>query len=394
MTILYLDNAASTPLDPEVAAAMQAHLGPAGANPSSAHTAGRAAAQAVAGARAEVAAAIGAEADDIIWTSGATEANNLAILGSAGFHTPRCGHIVTARTEHRSVIDPVRHLERRGWRVSWLEVDAGGRIDPAALVAALRDDTALVSIMPVNNETGVTQDLKSLAPVLRGRDITLHLDASQAVGRIALDVAALGADLLSLSAHKLHGPQGVGALYVRRRPAARLAPLLYGAGHERGLRPGTVAVHQVVGMGTAMRLATDARATETDRLGVLRERLWRGLAVLPGITRNGHASQSAPHILNVSVAGVQSESLLAALTWGEPALAVSAGSACMAGTGASSHVLRAMGRSARTAAASIRFSFGRTTTSDEVEAAAQITVARITHLRAMAPAAEPAEVPA
>ncbi|MDN5862981.1 MAG: cysteine desulfurase [Salinisphaera sp.] len=379
MTI-YLDHAASTLLAPEVAAAMRPYLLTGGVNPASAHDPGRAAAAAVEMARGQAAAAIGAGPGDLLWTSGATEANNLAILGSAAFRT-RPAHMVSVVTEHPSVREPLRALERRGWAVSWLEVDRDGRIDIDGLAAALRPDTVLVSIMAVNNETGVRQDLAAVAAQLEDRDVALHVDAAQGL----VDVDAIGASLVSLSAHKMGGPQGVGALYVRRRPATRLAPLYYGGGQERGLRPGTVAVHLVVGMGQALALVAEQRLREQPRLAGLREALWQRLAATAGITRNGQAQHCAAHILNVSVAGVHGEALLAALSWGQPGLAVSSGSACASAAQTSSYVLRAMGRSSAEAAAGIRFSFGRTTCSSGIERAAERVVAEIERLRCMAP---------
>lgn len=384
---IYLDNAASTPVDPEVVEAMLPHLTGDGANPTSVHRPGRAAALALERARERVAEAIGAGADEIVWTAGATEANNLAILGTAAYwRRPR--HVVTVVTEHRSVLDPVGRLEAGGWRVTRLGVDRGGRVDPDAVAGALAEDTALVSVMHVNNETGVIQDLAAIgARVREHATAAFHVDAAQGAGKLPLDVNAIGADLMSLSAHKLHGPKGIGALYVSARPAARIEPVLHGGGHERGLRPGTPAVHQAVGMGAAFALAADRREAEQSRIADLRDRLWQRLSDLPGATRAGDPLHVAPGILNVGFEGVHGEALHAALARGEPPLAVSSGSACASAGADSSYVLRALGRDSALAAASVRYSLGRFTTAEDVERAAEATVRQVCRLRSMAPEA-------
>lgn len=389
MTI-YLDNAATAPLDPGAREAMLPYLGGT-ANPASYHLPGRAAAQAVERAREQVAALIGAGADEIVWTSGATEADNLAIAGSAAFQRGAPGHIVTAATEHKAVLDPVRRLARAGWRVTELAVDAGGRLDPDAVAAAISEDTVLVSVMHVNNETGVVQDLAAVGERVRAAGATFHVDAAQSLGKLPLSADAVGADLVSLSAHKLHGPQGIGALYVRRRPRARVAPVLHGGGHEQGLRPGTVPVHQVVGMGAACALAEARMGEEQAAIARRRDRLWRRLRELPGARRHGDLDHCVAGILNVGFEGLHGEALLAGLALGEPALAVSSGAACSDVRAGSSYVLRAMGVPPDVAAASVRFSLGRFTTDDEIERAADRVIEEVTRLRALAPAEPVAE---
>jgi cysteine desulfurase IscS len=302
--VIYLDHAATTPLDARVREAMLLWLGEdeGYANPASTHAPGRAARAAVEAARAQVAALIGAQAEEIVWTSGATEADNLAIKGAVEFHTPpgRRAHVITARTEHRAVLDPCRYLETRGVRLSWLEPNADGRIDPAAVVDALTPETVLVSLMWVNNETGAVNDIPAIAALLRARGVLLHCDAAQAPGRVAIDLARVPVDLLTLSAHKMYGPKGVGALFVRRRPRARLAPQMHGGGHEWGMRSGTLPTHQLVGMGEAARLVQAEGEGERQRLAALREQLWQRLdAALSGLLRNGDADGAA-HLLNVS----------------------------------------------------------------------------------------------
>lgn len=384
---VYLDYAASTPLDPEVAAAMHECLvSPAfAANPSAiGHAPGRAAQARVEQARGEVAALIGARADEIIWTSGATEANNLAILGTARFRATRGRHLVSALTEHASVREPMRQLEREGFRVSWLKPGPGGVLDPAELAAVLRPDTQLVSLMHVNNETGVIQDIGALGALCREHGALLHVDAAQSAGRQPLDLARLPVDLLTLSAHKLYGPKGVGALYLDAGSVPWLEPLMVGGGQERGLRPGTVATHQVAGMGMACRLAAVRMAEDSIHLRALRDALWDGLRQMPGILLNGDPARRADHILSVSLEGVCGESLLFALA-GE--LALSAGAACSSDTGEPSHVLRSLGRSRLLAESSLRFSVGRQTTLAEVERAVAAVRRVVADLRRMRPLA-------
>ncbi len=379
---IYLDYAATTPVDPRVRRAMDDCLAAPPGNASSTHAAGRAARERVEAARAEVAALIGAPPAAIVFTSGATEADNLAIQGAARGNASRGRHLVSLRTEHRAVLDPLARLEREGYRVTLLTPGRDGLVDPAALGGVLGRETTLVSVMLVNNETGVVQDIAAIAAECRRHGALLHVDAAQAAGRVPLDVGALDADLVSLAAHKVHGPPGVGALYVRREPRPTLVPLAFGGGQEGALRPGTLPVHQIVGMGAAYALARSALDEEPARLAALRERLWAALAPIPGVILNGHAQCRAPHILNVSFEGVDGESLLYAL--GD--LAVSAGSACGAGHGEPSYVLRALGRDDALAQASLRFSFGRPTTAAEVDAAAELVRTAVLRLRALAPA--------
>lgn len=379
--MIELDYAATTPLDPQVWEAMQPFLRPGGlhANPSSDHAAGRQAREAVEQARAEVAALIGAEPGEIVWTSGATESDNLAIKGALEFYGGR--HVVTARTEHKAVLDTCRALETRGTRVTYLTPGADGRVAPAQVLAALTPETALVSLMWVNNETGVVHDIAALAPALRARGVLFHVDAAQAAGKLPIDLRQVPVDLLSLSAHKVYGPKGVGALFVRKRPRARLAPQLHGGGHEQGMRSGTLAPHQAAGMGAAFRIAGERLAGDATEALRLRERLWQRLRTLPGVLLNGETAPRVPGILNLSFAGVEGESLRAAL----PELAVSSGAACSAATREPSYVLRALGRDDELANASLRFSFGRFTTEADIDAAAEQVLRQVGRLRALSP---------
>ncbi len=379
---VYLDYAATTPVAGEVAARMAGCLTREGAfgNPGSvSHDYGEAANALVESARAEVAATVGAEAAEVIWTSGATEANNLAIFGVANYYRDSGRHIVTARTEHKAVLDPFRELERRGWRATYLTPDRRGVVEPAQVAAALRPDTVLVSIMHVNNEIGVIQDIAAIAAVCAGStSARLHVDAAQSVGKCTLDIDRWGIDLVSLSAHKVYGPKGVGALVVSRRRGVQLQPLQYGGGQERGLRSGTVATHQVVGMGEAFALARTAPAAEGERIAELQERLWRGLSALGGVLRNGDPARCVPHLLNVSFEGVEGESLLAAV---RPHIAVSTGSACTSVHQEPSYVLRALGRCDRLAESSLRFGLGRYSSSADVDTAVQVVSRAVSRLR-------------
>jgi cysteine desulfurase len=384
---VYLDYAATTPVDPRVAAVMAGALTADGVfgNPgSSSHDFGLRAQEWVERARAQVAAAVGAAADDVVWTSGATEANNLAIFGVAAHRQSDGRHIVTARTEHKAVLDPCRELERRGWSVTYLVPDRSGVVDPAQVEDALRPDTVLVSLMHVNNEIGVIQDIAAIGAVCtRHGGVRLHVDAAQSVGKCALDFAASGTDLMSLSAHKAYGPKGVGALLVSQRRRVHLEALQFGGGQERKLRSGTVPTHQVAGMGAAFALATedrDAVAAEWRRIAALQERLWRGLEAVGGIFRNGAPAHSVPHLLNLSFAGVEGESLLAAVS---PFLAVSAGSACASATDEASYVLRSLGRDERLAESSLRFSLGRPTSEVDIDRAIEIVDHAVRRLRAI-----------
>ena len=381
---VYLDYAATTPVAPEVAARMAECLTREGVfgNPgSTSHDYGEAASELTEAARAQVAAAVGAEPGEVIWTSGATEADNLAIFGTAHYYRDAGRHIVTVRTEHKAVLDPCRELERRGWRVTYLTPDRDGMLDPKQVAGALRPDTVLVSIMHVNNETGVIQDIAAIALLCaQAGGARLHVDAAQSVGKCTVNFAALGIDLMSLSAHKTYGPKGAGALVVSRRRGAQLQPLLYGGGQERGLRSGTVATHQVVGMGAAFALASAGLQDETERIARLQNRLWHGLAPLGGVLRNGGA-RSVPHLLNVSFEGVEGESLLAAI---RPHIAVSTGSACTSVTQEPSYVLRALGRGDRLAESSLRFSLGRYSSESDVDTAVAVVGRAVERLRRIA----------
>jgi cysteine desulfurase len=388
---VYLDHASTTPVDSRVAARMAEILNSETefGNPASvSHDYGEIAHALVEQARGQVAAAVGAASNEVIWTSGATEANNLAILGVAQYYRERGRHIVTSRTEHKAVLDPCRELERRGWQVTYLVPDREGLLDPDQVAAALRQDTVLVSIMHVNNEIGVVQNIGAIGAICaRHGGAWLHVDAAQSVGKCPIDFPSLGVDLMSLSGHKVYGPKGVGALVVSaRRNGSRgarvqLAPLLYGGGQERGLRAGTLATHQVVGMGLAFELASSISSSETVRIAQLQRRLWQGLASIGGVLRNGSVSHSVPHLLNVSFDGVEGESLLAAV---RPHLAVSTGSACNSALAEPSYVLRALGRSERLSESSLRFGLGRTTTTSDIDTAVAVLSREVGHLRDIA----------
>ena len=382
---VYLDYAATTPMDPRVAAAMAECLTLEGTfgNPGSlSHDYGDAASALVEAARAQVAASVGAAPEDVVWTSGATEANNLALFGAANYYRDSGRHVVTVRTEHKAVLDPCRELERRGWRVTYLAPDGGGVVDPSLVAAALQPDTALVSVMHVNNEIGVVQDIAAIAAVCAAHGTArLHVDAAQSVGKCALEFAQWGVDSMSLSAHKAYGPKGVGALVVSRKRGMQLQPLQFGGGQERNLRSGTVATHQVVGMGTAFALAQDGRDEEIMRIGRLRDRLWRGLRALGGVLHNGEATRCVAHLLNVSFEDVEGESMLADV---RPAIAVSTGSACMSAVQEPSYVLRALGRDERLAESSLRFSLGRFSTEADVDTAVAAVARALTRLRRIA----------
>lgn len=383
--VVYLDNAATTPVDPAVSAQLRECLGEEGwfANPSATvHAAGRAAAQRIEQARAQVARLIGAAPEQIIFTSGATEADNLAVLGSARSLAPDKRHLISARTEHKAVLDAVRQLTREGFSITWLQPDADGRVSAQAVAAALRPDTALVSLMHVNNETGVIQDISGIGAVCRSQAVLFHVDAAQSVGRLVLNVADLPVDLLSLSAHKIYGPKGVGALYLRAGPKATLTPLMFGGGQESGLRPGTLPTHQIAGFGVACELAREALLPEGTRITHWRDRLWARLESLGDVTINGEGAPRVPHILNVAFDGVDGESLVTAL----PHLAVSTGAACNSALGEPSSVLRALGRSSRQAESSLRFSFGRFNTDADIEAAAAQVRRGVQRLREVSPA--------
>jgi cysteine desulfurase len=383
---VYLDNAATTAIDPRVAAEMQRCLlaePPLGNAAAINHAAGRRAHERVEQARGEVAALVGVDPREVVWTSGATEANNLAILGTARFQRGRRRHCVTSRTEHPAVLDAFRQLEREGFEVTYLKPDGDGRVAPEQVAAELRDDTLLVSLMQVNNETGVVQDIDELGAICRARGALLHVDAAQAAGKMPIDARRRNIDLLSLTAHKLHGPQGIGALCVRREPRIGIAPLQFGGGQERGLRSGTLPTHQIVGMGAAYRIAAQEMTADAERITALRERLWSSLRRLDGIRLNGHPTRRAPNILNVTFEGVEGESLLLGLQ----DIAVSSGSACATSNGEPSYVLRALGRNDQQAQSSLRLSLGRFSTAADVEYAAERIAEQVNRLRAISPRA-------
>ena len=382
---VYLDHAATTPVDPVVAASMLeclGHEGVFGNASSGTHAYGREAAARVEQARAQVAALLGAQPDEIVFTSGATESNNLALQGAMRANAHRGRHLVTARTEHKAVLDVVRQLEKDGCSVTWLEPDRNGLVSPGQVAEALRPDTQLVSLMQANNETGVVQDIAAIAAVCLSRGVLLHTDAAQSAAQLCIDVAALQVDFLSLTAHKFYGPKGSGALYVARRARPRLAPIMQGGGHERGMRPGTVATHQVVGLGAAAQRLGDTRDADALRIAMMRDQLQGALLELPGVHLNGHRERRLPGLLNLSFEGVEGESLLAGL-YGE--VAVSSGAACDSATGEPSYVLRALGRSSQLAQASLRFSLGRHTTAADIDRATEAVRHAVQRLRAAAP---------
>jgi cysteine desulfurase len=380
---VYLDYAATSPADARVAAAMSECLTREGVfgNPSSMHPHGRLARERVERARVQAAALIHAEPQQLVWTSGATESNNLAILGTARAASRRGRHLVSARTEHKSVIDPMRRLEHEGFEVSWLDCDRDGLIAPEQVRAALRDDSALVSIMHANNEIGVLQDIEAIGAICRERSVPLHVDAAQSAGKVSVDVSRLQCDLLSFTAHKLYGPKGIGALYFAPSRRAALQPLMFGGGHERGLRSGTLAVHQIVGFGVACELAAAAWQHDAGHCEVLRARLWQGLQRIDGVLANGHATQRVAGILNVSFSGVEGESLLMGLS----ELSLSTGSACISESDEPSYVLRALGRDTELAQSSLRFSLGRFSNQQEIDVAIAAVTREVRRLRAAAP---------
>jgi cysteine desulfurase len=383
--VLYLDHAATAPLAPGVLEAIQRVLVEAPANPASLHGPGRAAAAEIDSAAEALADLIGARARDLVWTSGATESINLALKGAAGFAGGSDPHIVSVVSEHSATLDTLAWLEKHGTRVTRLGIDAGGRIDLDALAQAIEGGATLVSVMHVNNETGVLQDIAAIGELCRRHGVALHVDAAQSLGRLAIDVTAMNIALLSVSAHKIGGPKGIGALYVR--PRTGIAAQLHGGGQQHGLRSGTLATHQIAGFGAAAAHAARVREAEQTRLAALRDRLWANIGQSEGVARNGAPAAVAAPFLNVSVAGVHGEALLVGLTEGSPGLAVSSGAACSAAKGQSSYVLRAMGRSPREAGASIRFSLGADTDEAMIDTAGARFVAEVQRLRRLAPAA-------
>ncbi len=381
---IYLDYAATSPVDPRVAESMIQCLTMEGnfGNPASrSHLYGWQAEEAVENARANVAAYLNADSREIVWTSGATESDNLAIKGIAQFYQKKGKHIITSKIEHKAVLDTCRQLEREGFEVSYLEPDDKGIIQPETVKAALRDDTILVSIMHVNNELGTVNDIGAIGAICRENKVLFHVDAAQSVGKVAIDVDAMSIDLMSLSAHKGYGPKGVGALYVRRKPRVRLEAQMHGGGHERGMRSGTLATHQIVGMGEAFRIALEERESDNERLLMLRKRLVDGLFDIEEVHLNGHESQVVSGIINISFAFVEGESLLMALK----DMAVSSGSACTSASLEPSYVLRALGLNDELAHSSIRFSFGRFTTEADVDYVIDKVKTAVGKLREMSP---------
>ena len=381
---IYLDYAATTPVDPRVAEKMMGCLTPEGlfGNPASrSHEFGWRAEQAVEEARKQVAGLIGADPREIVWTSGATESDNLALKGAAHFYRRKGRHLVTVKTEHKAVLDTCRQLEREGFEVTYLEPEASGLLDLGKLESVLRDDTTVVSVMHVNNEVGVIQDIEAIGRLTRSRGIVLHVDAAQSAGKVPLDMGALEVDLLSLSAHKIYGPKGIGALYVRRKPRVRIEAQTHGGGHERGMRSGTLATHQIVGMGEAFRIAREEMGTESERIRMLRDRLWTGLSGIEEMYRNGDEVHSVPGILNVSFNFVEGESLIMALK----DIAVSSGSACTSASLEPSYVLRALGRNDELAHSSIRFSVGRFTTEADIDYTVKLVRGAVERLRELSP---------
>jgi cysteine desulfurase len=379
---IYMDYSATTPVDPRVAAKMIPFLTEKYGNPASrSHHYGWGAEEAVELARAQVAALVNADPKEIVWTSGATESNNLAIKGAAHFYQGKGKHIVTMRIEHKAVIDTVRELEREGFTATYLDPEPNGLLDLEKFKASLRPDTILVSIMYVNNEIGVIQDIAAIGGICREKGILFHVDAAQATGKVQIDLQKLKVDLMSFSAHKTYGPKGIGALYVQRKPRVRLEAQMHGGGHERGMRSGTLATHQIVGMGEAFHIAQQEMATENERVRMLRDRLLAGLTTMEEVHINGDMEQRVPHNLNLSFNFVEGESLIMAIK----DVAVSSGSACTSASLEPSYVLRALGRSDELAHSSIRFSIGRFTTVEEVDFVIDLLKRKIGKLRELSP---------
>ncbi len=379
---IYMDYSATTPVDPRVAEKMIPYLTTQFGNPASrSHPFGWDAEQAVENARAEVAKLVNCDPREIIWTSGATEGDNLAIKGAAHFYKEKGKHIITVKTEHKAVLDTCRELEREGFEVTYLQPQPNGLITLNQLRDAMRDDTVLVSVMLVNNEIGVVQDIPAIGALCKERGILFHSDAAQATGKVAIDLSSWNVDLMTFTAHKTYGPKGIGALYVRRKPRVRLEAQMHGGGHERGLRSGTLATHQIVGMGEAYRLARLEMNTENERVRMLHDRLWNGLRDIEEVYVNGDEEHRVPHNLNVSFNFVEGESLI----MGIKELAVSSGSACTSASLEPSYVLRALGRSDELAHSSIRFTIGRFTTEDDVDFAIGLLKSRIAKLRDLSP---------
>jgi cysteine desulfurase len=379
---IYLDYGATTPCDPRVVDAMIPWLREHFGNPASrSHAWGWEAEEAVEKARVQVAELIGADPREIVWTSGATESNNLALKGAAQFYKTRGKHLITVKTEHKAVLDTMRELERQGFDVTYLDVLENGLVDLEAFKAALRPDTILASVMYVNNEIGVIQDVVALGNLCRERGIIFHVDAAQATGKVAIDLAQLPIDLMSLASHKTYGPKGIGALYVRRKPRVRLEAQMHGGGHERGMRSGTLPVHQIVGMGEAFRIAREEMGTESERIRALHNRLIQGLSGIEQTFINGDLERRVPHNLNISFNYVEGESLI----MGVKGIAVSSGSACTSASLEPSYVLRALGRSDELAHSSLRMTIGRFTTEEEIDYAISVLTDRVAKLRELSP---------
>jgi cysteine desulfurase len=379
---VYLDYSATTPVDQRVVDAMIPWLSQRFGNPASrSHSYGWDAEKAVENAREEVAALVNCDVRELAWTSGATESINLALKGAAMFYKERGRHLITVKTEHKATLDTMRELERSGFEVTYLDVRDDGLIDLEVFKTALRPDTILVSVMSVNNEIGVIQDIPAIGEICRERGIVFHVDSAQATGKIAIDLAKLKVDLMSFSAHKTYGPKGVGALFVRRKPRIRIEAQIHGGGHERGMRSGTLPTHQIVGMGEAFRLARLEMAAENERVRMLRDRLYRGVCEMEEVFVNGDMTHRVPHNLNISFNYVEGESLIMAVK----DLAVSSGSACTSASLEPSYVLRALGRSDELAHSSIRFSVGRFTTEQEIDFAIALLKGKVGKLRDMSP---------
>jgi cysteine desulfurase len=379
---VYLDYSATTPVDPRVVDAMIPFLREDFGNPASrSHAYGWKAEEAVEAARAHVADLVQCDPKEIIWTSGATESINLAVKGAAHFYKEKGRHIITVRTEHKATLDTCRELEREGFEVTYLDVKDNGLIDWDVLVAACRPDTILISVMYVNNEIGVIQDIPRIGEWCREKGIIFHVDSAQATGKVAINLQALKVDLMSFSAHKTYGPKGMGALFVRRKPRIRIEAQIHGGGHERGMRSGTLPTHLIVGMGEAFRLAKLEMAVENDRIRSLRDRLWKGLSEIEAVYLNGDLDHRVPHNLNVSFNFVEGESLL----MGIKDVAVSSGSACTSASLEPSYVLRALGRSDELAHSSIRFSVGRFTTEQDIDFTVALLKEKVAKLREMSP---------
>ena len=379
---IYLDYSATTPVDPRVAAMMIPYLTEHYGNPASrSHPYGWTAEKAVENAREEVAKLVGADPREIVWTSGATESNNLAIKGAANFYSGKGKHVITIATEHKAVIDAVRELERQGFTATYLEPEPNGLVDLAKFKAAIRPDTVLASVMMVNNEIGVIQDITAIGNICREAGVIFHVDAAQATGKVKIDLENLPVDLMSFSAHKTYGPKGIGALYVRRKPRIRIEAQMHGGGHERGMRSGTLATHQIVGMGEAFRIAREEMEFENARITKLRDKLLHGLENIEETYVNGDLAHRVPHNLNISFNYVEGESLIMAVK----GIAVSSGSACTSASLEPSYVLRALGRSDELAHSSIRFSLGRFTTEADVDYTIELMKSKIEKLRELSP---------